>query len=60
MHTLGDDLLDTRENIKEKYYYSLYELIVRGNCFCYGHADECRPIDASLERPDLGGIQVST
>ncbi|XP_039249987.2 laminin subunit beta-1-like [Styela clava] len=53
MHTLGDDLLDNRENIKEKYYYSLYELIVRGNCFCYGHADECRPIDASLERPDL-------
>lgn len=53
LHTLGDDKLDNRAEIQEKYYYAIYEMTVRGSCSCYGHASRCLPMPGVESKIDM-------
>ncbi|XP_028304206.1 laminin subunit beta-4 isoform X2 [Gouania willdenowi] len=45
LFTLGDTLLSRRRrNPQNKYFYSLYNMVVQGRCFCHGHAQHCSPV----------------
>ncbi|XP_002168125.3 laminin subunit beta-1 isoform X1 [Hydra vulgaris] len=43
LHTFGDIVLGNSGTKSTNYYYALYELVVRGSCSCYGHAEHCIP-----------------
>lgn len=54
LHTLGDLVLDpTKPDIKLKYYYAVYDLVIRGSCSCYGHAEQCLPLPGEATIPGM-------
>ncbi|XP_069620810.1 netrin-4 isoform X2 [Ranitomeya imitator] len=39
-------------------YYAVYDFIVKGSCFCNGHADHCVPIDGFQQVQTTSKLQV--
>ena len=59
LHTLGDDHIDSSmgtSDSSKKYYYALYNLVLRGSCFCYGHASSCRPLNGDESTAAIPGM----
>ncbi|ESO12687.1 hypothetical protein HELRODRAFT_62664, partial [Helobdella robusta] len=42
LHMLGDQYLSL--DAKRNYYYTIYNMVVRGRCSCYGHSNKCIPL----------------
>ncbi|XP_022704300.1 laminin subunit beta-2-like isoform X2 [Varroa jacobsoni] len=53
LHTLGDMNIGDNEAYKQKYYYAVRSLIVRGSCSCYGHAESCIPFGDEPHVPKM-------
>lgn len=43
----------TKPEARLKYYYAVYDLVIRGSCSCYGHAEQCLPLPGEPDTPGM-------